>query len=375
MSVWVVEAEIALLLFVIALPMAIGPMVYLHYRRYGTFRVWPAVLTVGALLYALGLVAFTLFPLPDTNDAFCTLREDVSFWQLRPLASLDDVAAVMGEVGVVDALTSGVFLQVAFNVLLLLPLGVYAAYRWRRGFAFTAALGLGTSLLIELTQGTGVWRLYGCPYRLADVDDLMTNTLGAMIGWMIGTALIRILPDPNPEASPDLGPPSISRRAAAFMLDVLYFLLFGALLQILYLIAIGGDVDGPGSAIIAVTSIASGVLLTLAVPVLRRDRATPGQISTWLGVAQVGTTSPAPRSRIAVRWGVRWGPILIVGLVQPLFALAAVIAVELTAVVLRRDDQSLSGIASATHTITRQAMRFEPTPEPSPHASNDAHNP
>jgi glycopeptide antibiotics resistance protein len=44
-------------------------------------------------------------------------------------------------------------------------------------------------LAVELTQLTGIWGLYPCPYRQFDVDDLILNTTGVVIGF----ALARVL--------------------------------------------------------------------------------------------------------------------------------------------------------------------------------------
>jgi glycopeptide antibiotics resistance protein len=78
-------------------------------------------------------------------------------------------------------LTTVTFLQVALNVLLLVPLGMLLAYRYKRSFGITVLAGQGVSLLIEVTQGTGVFGIFDCPYRLADIDDLIANTTGAAL--------------------------------------------------------------------------------------------------------------------------------------------------------------------------------------------------
>ena len=38
---------------------------------------------------------------------------------------------------------------------------------------------------IEVTRATGVWGVYPCAYRRFDVDDLLTNTLGAFLGAVL----------------------------------------------------------------------------------------------------------------------------------------------------------------------------------------------
>lgn len=81
-----------------------------------------------------------------------------------------------------------------FNVLLLVPLGMYLRYYFRRTWWQTLLIGFATTLFYETSQITGLWGLYAHPYRLFDVDDLMLNTLGAMVGfWAVGPAM-RVLP-------------------------------------------------------------------------------------------------------------------------------------------------------------------------------------
>ena len=41
------------------------------------------------------------------------------------------------------------------------------------------------SLFFELTQLSGLYFIYPRPYRLFDVNDLVTNTLGGIIGFVV----------------------------------------------------------------------------------------------------------------------------------------------------------------------------------------------
>ena len=71
-------------------------------------------------------------------------------------------------------------------MLLLVPLGMYLRYYFRRTWWQTLAIGVLVTLSFETTQLTGLWGLYEHPYRLFDVDDLMMNTLGAMDSGRLG---------------------------------------------------------------------------------------------------------------------------------------------------------------------------------------------
>ena len=74
--------------------------------------------------------------------------------------------------------TLQIWLNVLLNIALFVPLGVLLPLLWKPFRKWYAALGagFGVSLLIELAQ-----LFTGC--GMCDVDDLFTNTLGAMLGW------------------------------------------------------------------------------------------------------------------------------------------------------------------------------------------------
>ena len=74
--------------------------------------------------------------------------------------------------------TLQIWLNVLLNIALFVPLGFLLPLltKWFRKWYAALGAGFGVSLLIELTQlftGRG----------MCDVDDLFTNTLGAMLGW------------------------------------------------------------------------------------------------------------------------------------------------------------------------------------------------
>jgi hypothetical protein len=127
-----------------------------EYRRCGGLRARVALRRYAALLYVTALGCYVL--LPTGGGCFTA--------QLRPLAGLTSVVGL---------------LQFASNIALFVPLGALAC----RGPRFAACAGLGISLLIEVTQLTGLWFSFPCPYRVFDVDDVIANTLGALLGGLV----------------------------------------------------------------------------------------------------------------------------------------------------------------------------------------------
>ena len=82
-----------------------------------------------------------------------------------------------------------------FNIALLVPLGFYLRYYFRRRLFPSVLLALGVSLFFELTQLSGLYGIYPRAYRLFDVDDLICNTLGGFLGYVLTGPLMKVLPD------------------------------------------------------------------------------------------------------------------------------------------------------------------------------------
>ncbi len=83
----------------------------------------------------------------------------------------------------------------ALNILLFMPLGFFLPVLWRqyRSPKSTVLTGFILSLSIEILQ------IF--TYRLTDIDDLITNTLGTVIGFYLAGALRFRLP--LTKATPD----------------------------------------------------------------------------------------------------------------------------------------------------------------------------
>jgi glycopeptide antibiotics resistance protein len=347
--VWLAQTAYSLAFFALLVVLLIAPWIDLQYRRFGTFRGWPAIVSAATVLYVCALVAFTMFPLPRTTPGFCDRQAGVTHWQLTPFASLDDVSAYASDHTLLQTLTSGVMLQVVMNVVFFVPLGFLLAYRYRRGLLLTAAVAFGVSVVIELTQGTGLWGLAACPYRLADVDDLMTNTLGGVLGWVLARMVGRWLPDPVPQRRVDTDPPTRRRRALAVVLDLWVY----ALVQIGVTLALrvaGSDLPA-GTWPTVISGLLTSFLLVVVIPMLRWDRAGPGAASVDIALCRSDGRPAAPWS-LAARWLVRWVPLALFGLL----AWVVLLPLDLLVSLRRRDGRSATDLAGGSRWLTREAV-------------------
>ncbi len=202
------------------------PVAAVEYRRDGRLGPRDLLVLLASAVYGLALWTYTLLPLPTAGDYTCVGRQTV------PLATIRDIdwGGLGSRAGVSALVHDPAFLQVALNVLLFVPLGYFVRRIARRGVVVATVVGLAVSLLIETTQGTGVWHLYDCPYRLFDVDDLMINTLGATLGSLVAAIFVRRR---RPEV---VWPTTITygRRLVGMVCDGLFVLLVGSALAVAY---------------------------------------------------------------------------------------------------------------------------------------------
>lgn len=270
-----------LLLFAVLLV----PVLVVQYRRFG--RLSPRrVLAVSAVcVYGVALVAYTFLPLPDST-ANCTARGGARI-QLVPFQFVRDIVRETAGLGVVGTLTSGVTLQVVFNVALFVPFGLLVRRFGGRSWVATTLLGLVASLAIESTQATAIWGLFDCAYRVGDVDDLIANTSGALVGALLAPRFLAWLPMPDQLASRRLQPTRVTRvrRWTGMVVDLVIFTVVSAV------VTFGGRVLAqlldlsreavPGGLAAGVPALLAG-LLTFVLPTLTGSGASFGQRLVWL---------------------------------------------------------------------------------------------
>lgn len=231
----------AFLSFPIAAALFTVPFLVVQYRRYGYVHKLRAFILYLLLLYVLNAVYLILLPLPSSIHN--APPDEGSYFQWIPFHFLTDIVR---ETGVSldrpstypHLLGERAVLQVAFNVLLTVPFGLFLRYYFSARWIRCLLLSFGLSLLFETTQVTGIFGIYDYPYRLFDVDDLITNTLGGMVGYLAAEWLASHLPRIDRlDEGVDLSAKRVgyTRRAIAAAIDWAILLPFCAVLAMLHL--------------------------------------------------------------------------------------------------------------------------------------------
>lgn len=220
MSDQVANAVLAVALGSVAAVVLLIPVAAYQYRLDGRLGPGDLAVLLGAAIYGLALWTYTLLPVPPAGDYRCKHARTTPFGTIGDL-SLGPPGAMLRDPAV---------LQVVLNVLLFVPLGYFVRVVLRRGVVVATVLGLGVSLLIECTQYTGVWHLYHCAYRELDVDDLLVNTLGALVGSLLSLLVVR-------RRDPEIAMPTritFGRRLVGMVSDALFTVLLGGGLVVAY---------------------------------------------------------------------------------------------------------------------------------------------
>ena len=171
------------------------PYALFQYHSHGSVSKYRTLVIYSFILYLLIAYFLVTLPLPERDSTIGNRWQDhlslvpfqdiAAYWEGKPFG----VATIFG------FFRSFALWQVLFNILLTVPFGVYLRYYFKQSLLRTTVLSFGLSLFFELTQLSALYGFYPGPYRLAAVEDLITNTLGGVVGWQIAYLFMMVLPD------------------------------------------------------------------------------------------------------------------------------------------------------------------------------------
>ena len=231
-NVYLNNIAVACITFPLVAALITLPYLVVQYRRFGSVPWWRTFVVYLFVLYLMAAYFLVILPLP-TQDVYVPYAAHP---QLVPFSFVGEIAhdahVTSDPATWLAALTTPAVYQVLFNVLLTIPFGFFLRYYFHRSWWQVLILGFLWTLFFETSQFTGLFGIYQHPYRLFDVDDLITNTTGSMVGFWLALLFARVLPDMdevNQEAWEKGSRASLTRRIVSFVVDMLIASLAAAL--------------------------------------------------------------------------------------------------------------------------------------------------
>ena len=307
---YVGNIQTALLVFPFIAAAFTLPYLIYQYRKFGSIPWWKTFLVFSFIFYLLCAYFMVILPLPADRTAVVA---GAARPQLTPFAFVGDIISnstldPSNPASWLRWLGSPAVYVTLFNLLLTMPFGGFLRYFFHRRWWQVLLAGLCLALFFEVSQLTGLFGLYLHPYRLFDVDDIIVNTSGAMLGFWASIPLSRFLPsiDRMNERALEKGErrTSFTRRLLAFGIDMLAVTVVVAALRV----ALPGVFRGSAGEL-TLQIIATGIVFML-VPVVTRGR-TPGHMALRLRVVRPDGTS-APWYSRALRYALLFWCFLLV---------------------------------------------------------------
>ena len=212
------------------------PFILHQYHKYGAIHKFRTLIIYSFILYMITIYFLVILPLPSISD----VTKPDKLMNLIPFSFVDDFinksSFIINDPNTyLQALTSSSFYVAAFNILMTIPFGMYLRYYFKFSFKRVFFFSFCLSLFFELTQLTGLYFIYPYPYRLFDIDDLILNTLGGLLGYLLMGLIDNFLPtrDEIDKQSKELGKTvSGLRRITLFFLDMFIFIIFTIFISI-----------------------------------------------------------------------------------------------------------------------------------------------
>ena len=289
---YVSNIQTALLIFPFIAAVFTLPYLIYQYRKFGSIPWWKTLLVFAFIFYLLCAYFMVILPLPADRTAVVA---SAAHPQLVPFAFVGDVAShatlnPASPASWLRWLRNPAVYVILFNLLLTAPYGGFLRYFFHRRWWQVLLAGFGLALFFEVSQLTGLFGLYLHPYRLFDVDDLIVNTAGAMLGFWVSIPLTRFLPniDRMNERAIEKGEhhTAFTRRLLAFAIDMVATSFVRGLITL----ALPGVFWG-GTGDVVLQMIAIGITFML-IPIATHGR-TLGHLALKLRVVRPdGTSAP-----------------------------------------------------------------------------------
>lgn len=233
-----IPIEFAVMLFPLIAFLFTLPFLIYQYRKYGAVPFFKGIIVYSFILYLLTAYLMVILPLPSIKEV---AQYKNTGMQLEPFRFLNDIKVTtnlnLNDINsIMDFLNRSTVYTVLFNLLMTIPFGIYLRYFFKKKWWQTILWTFLLSLFFEITQLTGLYGIYPKPYRIFDVDDLIVNTMGGIVGFIITPILTMFFPtqeELNSKGYEKGKKVRLLRRFVAFVVDVIFLCLFTLIFRII----------------------------------------------------------------------------------------------------------------------------------------------
>lgn len=193
---YIVSIKTAIFIFPVLAFLITVPYMIVNYRKYGSVNKLRTLIIYSFILYLLTIYLLVILPLPNLESIHTAYKDMLNLVPFSFAMDFikDSPFTLSSPATWVMALKHPSFYVPAFNILMLIPFGIYLRYYFKFSFKKTMLLTALLSLFFELTQLSGLYFIYPGPYRLGDIDDIIQNTTGGCLGYVIGWFAVKLLP-------------------------------------------------------------------------------------------------------------------------------------------------------------------------------------
>ncbi len=224
MNVYMVPIKVGIIIFPIIALLITLPYMIKQYHKFGSIPFLRTFIVYSFILYLLIAWFMVILPLPKIEEVAKMTRpwaQLVPFDALRVIIESTNFN-ILDFSTYIETLKSPPVYQMLFNIVLTIPFGIYLRYYFNRKWWEVLTFSFMLSFFFEVTQFSCLFGIYPRPYRMFDVDDLIVNTIGGMVGYFITPLFSWLLPskDKLDEKAYIKGERvSFSRKAIATLID------------------------------------------------------------------------------------------------------------------------------------------------------------
>lgn len=199
MNTYIIPIKVAFLIFPILSFLLILPFLFYQHKTYGYYNKISTSLLYFFILYLIIIFYLTTLPILEYVGSSNVQSSEMVESNFKPFKFVTDIKsqtkAKLSEPSSYKLLlTENLFLLVIFNIIILMPLGTYLNLYFNKSLKKSLIIILTFSLALRLTRLIIEYRLCGIKCISFDIDQLILNTLGGLIGYVLAPLFNFFLP-------------------------------------------------------------------------------------------------------------------------------------------------------------------------------------